>query len=177
MKKNRIAIVMIGLILASMVWLTGCQSRVSDSGMTQKTFGTNIDNKVYSLEVTMLGTPLSNTETKATAAERQYSDIYGYGNMRLWQDGKGLVLVHVNSISPALKYIAEGTDIVLKTTDLKIMAITPGYTFRVKCRSDFEPVASLKDNEMISSEYDTYELDFCRMVDPKIEYTGIPSEQ
>lgn len=168
--KDRRNMFLLLIILIGVFMFSACQSRVSDSGLTQRTFGTNIDGKIYNLDVTMLGDPLSNTETSAVSTQRQYSDIYGYGNMRLWQDGKGLVLVRVNSISPNLKYITAGKDIVLKTTDLKIMAITPGYRFHVKCRSDFEPVASLKDNEMISSDYDTYELDFCRMVDPNIEF-------
>lgn len=171
MKNRSISFILASLFILSVFVLTGCQSRVSDSGRTQMTFGTNIDNKIYNLDVTMLGSPQSNLETNAVSTERQYSDIYGYGNMRLWQDGKGLVLVHVNSISPSLKYIQPDTDVVLKTTDLKIMAIEPGYRFRIKCRSDFEPIASLKDNEMISSDYDTYELDFCRMVDPNIVYS------
>ena len=63
-------------------------------------------------------------------------------------------------------------DIVLKTTDLKIMAIDSGYSFNVKCRNDYEPVASLQDNEMVTDSYDTYELDYCRMSDPEIIYTG-----
>ena len=83
-----------------------------------------------------------------------------------------MISVHVNSVSPALDYIKPGADIVLKTTDLKIMAIDPGYTFEVKCRSDYEPVASLQDNEMTTERYDTYELDYCRMTNPQIEYTG-----
>lgn len=172
MKERRNAMLRLMGIFLCVFILSACQSRVSDSGLTQRTFGTNVDSKIYHLDVTMLGNPTSNTETNAAATQRQYSDIYGYGNMRLWQDGKGLVLVRVNSISPNLKYIEVGRDIVLKTTDLKIMAITPGYRFKVKCRSDFEPVASLRDNEMISSDYDTYELDFCRMVDPNIEFVS-----
>lgn len=171
MKKRSQALIFLFAMMISAMLLSGCQSRVSDSGLTQKSFGTNIDNKIYTLNVTMLGDPSSNTETRGEAVQRQYSDIYGYGNMRLWQDGKGLVLVHVNSISPSLKYVQVGTDIVLKTTDLKVMAITEGYQFTVKCRSDYEPIASLRDNELIGSDYDTYELDFCRMVDPNIEYS------
>ena len=120
----------------------------------------------------MLGDPLSNKNIGGEGVTRQYSDLYGFGNTRLWQDGKGLVSVHVNSISPALDYLKPGTDIVLKTTDLKIMAIDPGYTFEVKCRSDYEPVASLQDNEYTTERYDTYELDYCRMTNPMIEYAG-----
>lgn len=152
--------------------ISGCTTRTSDSGYSQKTLGKKIDSNIYVLNVTMLGDPVSNKNIGGEGVSRQYSDIYGYGNSRLWQDGKGMISVHVNSVSPALDYVKPGGDIVLKTTDLKIMAIDPGYSFEVKCRSDYEPVASLQDNELTTERYDTYELDYCRMTNPQIEYTG-----
>ncbi len=164
--KRIICITIVLFVLAAI--LTACQTRISDSGYSLKSVGTNIDSNIYVLDVTMLGDPISNKNTSGEGTGRQYSDIYGYGNMRIWQEGKGLVSVHVNSISPKLDYIEPNMDIVLKTTDLKIMAITEGYRFEVKCRNDYEPVASLQDNEMSSARYDTYELDFCRMTNPEI---------
>lgn len=161
------------ILLAVIIFtLSACTTRTSDSGYSQKTLGKKIDSNIYILNVTMLGDPVSNKNIGGEGVARQYSDLYGFGNSRLWQDGKGLVSVHVNSISPALDYLKPGTDIVLKTTDLKVMAIEPGYTFEVKCRSDYEPVASLQDNEYTTERYDTYELDYCRMTNPMIEYSG-----
>ena len=151
---------------------TGCSTRTSDSGYSQKTLGKKIDSNIYVLNVTMIGDPVSNKNLGGEGVARQYSDIYGFGNSRLWQDGKGLVSVHVNSISPSLDYVKPGTDIVLKTTDLKVMAIEAGYSFEVKCRNDYEPVASLQNNEYTTERYDTFELDYCRMTNPQIEYTG-----
>ena len=84
----------------------------------------------------------------------------------------GVLSVTNGNLNPSLAYIEPGMDIVLKTTDLKTMAIQEGYRFEVKCRNDHDPVASLKDNEMSSSLYDTHELDFCRMTNPKIVYEG-----
>lgn len=152
--------------------LSGCQSRVSDSGLDLKSVGKNIDNNIYVLNVTMLGTMVSSRNITAQGTGRQYSDIYGYENLRLWQDGKGMVEVRINSITPSLSYIKPESTIVLKTTDLKIMAISPGYSFEVKCRNDYEPVAALQNNEMISSRHDTYELDYCRMTNPEIKWVG-----
>lgn len=160
------------LLAVIILTLSACTTRTSDSGYSQKSLGRKIDSNIYILNVTMLGDPLSNKNIGGEGVARQYSDLYGFGNTRLWQDGKGLVSVHVNNISPALDYLKPGTDIVLKTTDLKIMAIDPGYTFEVKCRSDYEPVASLQDNEYTTERYDTYELDYCRMTNPMIEYSG-----
>ena len=150
----------------------GCTTRTSDSGYSLKTVGNKIDSNIYVLNVTMLGEAKSNKNLGGEGVQRQYSDIYGFGNSRLWQDGKGLVSVHVNSISPSLNYIKPGTDVVLKTTDLKIMAIDPGYNFEVRCRNDYEPVASLQNNEITNDRYDTYELDYCRMTNPLIEFTS-----
>ena len=161
-------------ILAAILFvilLSACSTQTSDSGKTLKTIGKRVDSNIYKLNVTMLGEPISNRVIGGEGVSRQYKDIYGFGNTRLWQDGKGLVSVHVNSISPNLDYIKPGMDIVLKTTDLKVMAIDPGYTFEVRCRNDYEPVASLQDNEVTNSEYDTYELDYCRMSTPGITYT------
>ncbi len=155
-----------------LLFLSACSTRTSDSGYSIKTVGKRIDSNIYVLDVTMLGTPVSNKNTEGQSVARQYSDLYGFGNARLWQDGKGLVSVHVNSISPALDYVKPDTDIILKTTDLKVMAIEEGYSFEVRCRNDYEPVASLQDNEITNERYDTYELDYCRMTNPQIEYTG-----
>ena len=161
------------LFLAVICLLTaGCSTRTSDSGYTQKTVGKKNDSNIYVLNVTMLDDPTSNKSIEAEGVGKNYNGVYGYGNTRLWQDGKGLVSVHVNSISPSLSYVKAGMDIVLKTTDLKIMAIDSGYSFTVKCRNDYEPVASLQDNEMVTDSYDTYELDYCRMSDPEIIYSG-----
>ncbi len=169
MKKNQLIILFVFICLLT---VSGCTTRTSDSGYSVKTVGNKIDSNIYVLNVTMLGEPKSNKNLGGEGVQRQYSDIYGFGNSRLWQDGKGLVSVHVNSISPSLSYVKPDTDIVLKTTDLKIMAIDPGYSFEVRCRNDYEPVASLQNNEITSERYDTFELDYCRMTNPKIEYTG-----
>ena len=169
MKINKI---IIAFLCICILIISGCTTRTSDSGFSQKTLGKKIDSNIYILNVTMLGDPISNKNIGGEGVSRQYSDIYGFGNSRIWQDGKGMISVHVNSICPALDYIKPGADIVLKTTDLKIMAIDPGYTFEIKCRSDYEPVASLQDNELTTERYDTYELDYCRMTNPQIEYKG-----
>ncbi|MBQ6520672.1 MAG: hypothetical protein IJI14_18345 [Anaerolineaceae bacterium] len=160
------------LLIICLFLLSACSTRTSDSGYSLKTVGKRIDSNIYILNVTMLGEAKSNKNIGGEGVARQYSDIYGFGNSRLWQDGKGLVSVHVNSVSPSLDYVKPGTDIVLKTTDLKIMAIESGYSFEVRCRNDYEPVASLQDNEISNERYDTYELDYCRMTNPQIQYTG-----
>lgn len=171
MNKNKLFVIFGILILAVLV-LSACSTRTSDSGYSLKTVGKRIDSNIYVLNVTMLGDPKSNKNIGGEGVARQYSDIYGFGNSRLWQDGKGLVAVRVNSVSPALDYVQPGMDIVLKTTDLKIMAIEDGYSFEVRCRNDYEPVASLQDNEMTNDRYDTYELDYCRMTNPRITFEG-----
>ncbi len=169
-KRNFIFITLAVLLL--LVAFSGCSTRTSDSGYSLKTVGKRIDSNIYILNVTMLGDPVSNKNLGGEGVSRQYSDLYGWGNSRIWQDGKGLVSVHVNSVSPALDYVKPGTDIVLKTTDLKIMAISEGYSFEVRCRNDYEPVAALQDNEISNDRYDTYELDYCRMTNPIIVSPG-----
>lgn len=168
--KNIIKITIFAVLL--IIIFSACSTRTSDSGYSLKTVGKRIDSNIYIMNVTMLDEAKSNKNLGGEGVSRQYSDLYGFGNSRLWQDGKGLVSVHVNSISPSLEYIKPGTDIVLKTTDLKIMAIAPGYSFEVRCRNDYEPVASLQNNEITNDRYDTYELDYCRMTNPRIELTS-----
>ncbi|MBQ6342942.1 MAG: hypothetical protein IJI41_07465 [Anaerolineaceae bacterium] len=171
MKLHKTFSIIIFICLIAVV-LSACSTRTSDSGYSLKTVGKRIDSNIYVLNVTMLEETISNKNIGGEGVARQYSDIYGFGNSRLWQDGKGMVSVHVNSISPSLDYIKPGMDVVLKTTDLKIMAIDPGYSFEVRCRNDYEPVAALQDNEITSEKYDTYELDYCRMSNPQIVFEG-----
>lgn len=170
--KNKKPLYIFLFALLTVFVFSACSTRTSDSGYSLKTVGKRIDSNIYILNVTMMGEARSNKNLGGEGESRQYSDIYGYGNSRIWQDGKGLISVHVNSITPSLDYIKPGTDIVLKTTDLKIMAIDPGYSFEVRCRNEYEPVASLQNNEITSERYDTYELDYCRMSNPQIIYTG-----
>lgn len=170
--KSKKVLFIFTLLCLTVFMLTGCSTRTSDSGYSLKTVGHRTDSNIYVLNVTMLDDPYSNKNIGGEGVSRQYSDIYGFGNSRLWQDGKGLVSVHVNSVSPSLSYISAGMDVVLKTTDLKIMAIAPGYSFEVRCRNDYEPVASLQDNEISNEKYDTYELDYCRMTNPQITFKG-----
>lgn len=169
MNKKYLLSILITIIALS---LAACSTRTSDSGYSLKTVGKKIDSNIYVLNVTMLEPPVSNKNIGGEGVARQFSDIYGFGNSRLWQDGKGLVSVHVNTVNPSLDYIKPGMDIVLKTTDLKIMAIESGYSFEVKCRNDYEPVASLQDNELTTDRYETYELDYCRMTNPQISFDG-----
>ena len=80
----------------------------------------------------MLGEAKSNKNLGGEGVQRQYSDIYGFGNSRIWQDGKGLVSVHVNSVSPSLNYLKPGTDIVLKTAIFLLsMALKLQYVYQV----------------------------------------------
>lgn len=171
MKFKKTALLILFTCIIAVI-LSACSTRTSDSGYSLKTVGKRIDSNIYVLNVTMLGEAKSNKNIGGEGVARQYSDIYGFGNSRLWQDGKGMVSVHVNSISPSLDYMKAGMDVVLKTTDLKIMSIEPGYSFEVRCRNDYEPVAALQDNEITSEKYDTYELDYCRMSNPQIIFEG-----
>ena len=89
MNRNRAISFMIFLLI-SLLLLSACSTRTSDSGYSLKTVGKRIDSNIYVMNVTMLGSPVSNKNMEGESISRQYSDIYGFGNSRLWQGGEGL---------------------------------------------------------------------------------------
>lgn len=127
-----------------------------------------VDPTVYIVEVEVVDEIRNNTELNASGGGFVFGG-YGSFGMRMWQDGKGLLPVRIVNLSPAFRDIVPGDHIILKTLDLKAMALPPGALVKFVCNSDTEILSPPGDPNQItpSEERYTYELDECRMVTPE----------
>jgi len=110
--------------------------------------------------------------TEVNAESYGYGTMYGgYGyassSMRMWQDGKGLLPVTIVTVNPPFHDLQVGDTIILKTTDLKAMAIPAGARATFVCNEDTEVVSPVKSNQTLTTDRITYELDDCRMLTPE----------
>lgn len=101
------------------------------------------------------------------------SGCYGGGGGTFFgptESGKGFVRLMVQSSKPASDMAREGTVVILKTTDTKGTALLPGDKVTFRCRRQYEAVAPIQENVKLDAKRDeTWEWDFCRMLDPVIE--------
>ena len=84
----------------------------------------------------------------------------------MWQDGKGLLPVRILSITPSYAIVPAGTNIILKTSDLKAMALPTGATTTFICNLDTEVLSPVENNQILTEDRITYESDDCRMASP-----------
>jgi len=133
-----------------------------------------IDDNIYTLEVMINSEMNSLTEQLSQSSLSGYSTgsfgyVSGYGNS--WQEGKGFIRVKVVSINPYSEYVAMGDNVIIKTTDTKMRALIPNDIVMIKCRMQYESVAAVRQNEVFDNakEYETWELDYCRMITPQLE--------
>lgn len=127
----------------------------------------NID--VFYLKVRVNDEMTSHSELQASGSGTGYmSGGFGYGVMsyRMWQEGKGILPVTVLSISPEFHGISAGETILLKTSDLKAMALPNGSVTEFICNEDVEILSPVANSQILTTDRLTYELDNCRMTLP-----------
>lgn len=82
--------------------------------------------------------------------------------------GKGFIRVLVEESNSHLAPV--GTVAILKSSDTKASILGHGDRVTFKCRAQYEAVAAVLDNEKFDREaLQTWELDYCRMVNPNVE--------
>lgn len=124
--------------------------------------------QAYTVNITVAENVVSNTTIQGSG------NIFGYGgfvsgNMRIWQEGKGLLPVRVNSIAPEINLPGmdlSGKTIVIKTSDLKAMGLPNGATTTIICNLDTEVLSPVTNGQKLTTDRLTYELDACRMTTP-----------
>lgn len=131
-----------------------------------------VDDRVY----TISGVVIADVESLTRQTQPAGGAIYGsagvtYGSFFGPQfDGKGFVRLLVKSSDSPLA--PEGSVVILKTSDTKAVALVPSDEVTFKCRADYEAVASVRDytpfTEEIAGAVATWELDYCRMINPII---------
>lgn len=154
-------------------WLmTACNPAPITESASGQSFGGDthipVDYEVYELSVIANDVPGGYSSLNAYGSSATVNGI-GSGSFRVWEEGKGLLQVEVVSVSPGLDYIKTGENIIIKTEDRKIMGVTPGMEFRIKCRNEYEAVSAMANGETFDAKkFGTWELDYCRMVDPVV---------
>jgi len=111
------------------------------------------------------------TSTTQTNAE---GELFGYntyvsGSYRQWEEGKGQLPVSIISIQPDFHGLGYGDDIVIKTSDKKIMSLPDGAVTTFICIEDVEVLSPVISNQKLTTEHLTFELDNCRMKLPTYE--------
>jgi hypothetical protein len=166
------------LLLIVMLWLTACAPAADPhaSVNTAAQAGGNYyaDPNVYTLQVLVGGESQGHTELRGQGSAFSYGGI-GSGSFALWQEGKGLLPVKILSMEPQSTIVHVGDLVIIKTEDLKLARVEPGWVVEIKCRMDYEPLANLNvTNEVTSAETtQTWELDVCRMVTPRFEVNQV----
>jgi len=167
------------LSIVILLLLTGClptpgTTPESDSGMYFDAEATiPVDNGVY----VIVGTVAGDIESLVRQTEAAHGSISGYGGYVSGSysgptyEGKGFVRLLVSGSNSPLAVV--GSTVLLKTTDTKTIMLLPGDIVRFKCRSQYEAVASIYGGEKFDvDQFETWELDYCRLIDPRIERAG-----
>lgn len=97
---------------------------------------------------------------------------YGFGTISgaIWTEGKGLVRGTVLDLSPSVPIAEIGDEIIVKTTDFKVVALWPNDVVYLTCTVDYEPICSLEGHKSLGGQgvftnecEDIWEFDYCRM--------------
>jgi len=158
-------IAIVGLLVVA---LAGCANyQETDQG---KAINAKIDPNLYFLEIKIDDDILSHSRIEGSFSG---SVIGGYGSMggRIWQEGKGLLRGELLSVNPSVSFAEVGEQIIVKTTDLKIMSLRHGEIVHLGCTSDYEPICALDEDGSPGECFDLWEFDYCRMIefDPNMD--------
>ena len=132
------------------------------------------DTRIYNISGTV-SVPVQSLTRQTEAGGGSISGYGGYVSGSFWgpiEKGKGFVRILVTASDAPLA--PAGQNVLVKTTDTKLVAVLPGDRIRLKCRQQFEAIAAVQDSENYPGDRiaGTWELDFCRMLDPKM---GVPT--
>lgn len=128
---------------------------------------TNTD--VYLITVRVVQTLTSHNEINAAGSGSGvlFGNSGSYSShFRMWQDGKGILPVEILSIFPEFPSLMVGNTILLKTSDLKAMALPELSEVEFVCNQDIEVLSPNQNRQTLTTDRLTYELDDCRMTTP-----------
>lgn len=171
------------LSLLIMLAIAGCQGQVPVQSDSDQKYASGsyvpLDYNYYTIK----GTVVSDLISKDTGQEpgrisgsgvgiaptgggmttSSFSGTYFPGGVT----GKGFVRVHVEDTTPDTPLAPDGSVVILKTTDLKAIALLPNDYVVFVCRVQYEAVAAVDNQERFDSEKaGTWEIDYCRLKSP-----------
>lgn len=146
MSKNNITKIIL-LFIAMALAVSSCAITSED---------TDVDGNIYHLRVETYGEVVSHT--KGARGDAVNIGPFIGGNVVI--DGKGMVPVRVVDMREVFPGIKIGDMIIIKTVDLKMVALPPGSIVEIACVGDLEIIG------FGSESASTVELDECRMMTP-----------
>lgn len=125
-----------------------------------------VSTTVYTVRV-RISDDINNHTTISGSGSSFGTSNYSGSSFRLWQDGKGILPVFVVAISPEFHNLQQESGyILLKTSDLKAMALPISATATFICNEDVEVLSPNQNSQVLTTDRLTYELDDCRMTTP-----------
>jgi hypothetical protein len=162
MSKKTYLVVLIALLS---VILAGCMParQTTDQGLTVER---KVDESLYHLTIKISSEVDSYSQIHGSLSGAMFN---GFGSMSgaIWQDGKGLVRGELLDLSPSVSFAKIGDEIVVKTTDFKIVALWANDIVHLTCTADYEPICSMRTTDggdvVAGNCEDNWEFDYCRM--------------
>lgn len=136
------------------MWIIAVAIVVSSCAVTPEDL--DVDGNIYHLKVETYGETVSHI--KGASGNAVNLGPFMSGNVVL--DGKGMIPVRVIDMNERFPGVEIGDTIIIKTVDLKVIALPSGSTVDIVCVGDIEIVGF--GDESVS----TVELDECRMMTP-----------
>jgi len=173
MKKLICVIFLLLVACAPEAPLVTSDNKAADFAMGART---EIDENIYVISGTVEELPQSLVRQYSAASGRVggfssggtgYVSGYYHGDVL---DGKSFIRFRVDTVSPGTALAKRGDIVILKVTDTKATALLHGDKVEFKCRAQHEPVAATLDGEYITPAHSTWELDYCRLTSPAVEY-------
>ena len=136
--------------------------------------GLPVDTRIYYLTGEVVGEVESLTRQVAPARSSlsvygSYASGYSVGPTI---NGKSFIRLKVDAIKPTdTDWVAVGQIVIVKGTDTKLTALLPGDKVSIMCRRQAEPIAAVYPDEYYDQNtHTTWELDYCRMESPVVDY-------
>ena len=161
-KKTLLVVIVLLLAIA----LSGCEgaTQKTDQGLTVER---KVDETLYHLTLKISSDVSGYSQIQGSMSGATFN---GFGSVSgaIWQDGKGLVRGELLNLSPSVSFAKVGDEIVVKTTDFKIVALWANDIVHLTCTADYEPICSMRTTDSGYVEAanceENWEFDYCRMI-------------
>lgn len=169
---------LVSIIFIVLVSLTGCGDGIptAESDSFQN-FDVRtkppVDKNIYTITGTVVG-DITSKERQIRAASGSLTAVDGIATGTYYgpqYTGRGIVRLQVESVNPSTVSLSVGEVAILKTGDLKAVALLIGDKVQFKCRRDAEAIAAVVNNEEITAKHIVWEMDYCRLAVPNVKLT------
>lgn len=156
---------LVAILVVLTIFISSCTSptQQTDQGVSVVR---KIDSNLYHLTLQISADVGGYSQVEGQISGGGFGSISG----AIWTEGKGIVRGTLLDLSPSVSFAEIGDEIIVKTTDFKIVGLWPNDIVYLSCTVDYEPICSLQGNEDIVGGTvvadqceDIWEFDYCRM--------------